>query len=63
MESDLILMDIQDAQNQQIPTARNAYINSDKKANIPIVAMTANAFEEDTKSIQSRDECTYCKTD
>ena len=47
MSYDLILMDIQDAQNGRIRRhPGDPYIEgSSKRANIPIVAMTANALE------------------
>ena len=47
---DLILMDIQmPKMNGFIATREIRTLSDNKKANIPIIAMTANAFEEDKK--------------
>ena len=47
---DLILMDIQmPKMDGYTATKEIRHLSSQRKANIPIVAMTANAFEEDKK--------------
>ena len=47
---DLIFMDIQMPKMDGYMTTREIRtLKNNKKANIPIVAMTANAFEEDRK--------------
>ena len=47
---DLIFMDIQMSKMDGYMTTREIRtLKNNKKANIPIVAMTANAFEEDRK--------------
>ena len=47
---DLIFMDIQMSKMDGYMTTREiCTLKNNKKANIPIVAMTANAFEEDRK--------------
>ena len=48
---DLILMDIQmPRMNGYKATTRIRDFKDDRKANIPIIAMTANAFEEDRQN-------------
>lgn len=48
---DLILMDIQmPKMNGYIATREIRTLNDNRKANIPIIAMTANAFDEDRKN-------------
>ena len=48
---DLIFMDIQMSKMDGYMTTREiCTLKNNKKANIPIVAMTANAFEEDRKA-------------
>ena len=48
---DLILMDIQmPKMNGFMATREIRTLSDNRKANIPIIAMTANAFEEDKKS-------------
>ena len=61
---DLILMDIQMPNMDGYRATEMIRGLSDKnKANIPIIAMTANAFEEDSKKgTGKRNERTYCKT-
>ena len=47
---DLIFMDIQMPKMDGYMTTREIRtLKNNKKANIPIIAMTANAFEEDRK--------------
>ena len=47
---DMILMDIQMPKMDGYMTTREIRtLKNNKKANIPIIAMTANAFEEDKK--------------
>ena len=47
---DLILMDIQmPKMDGYTATKKIRHLSNQRKANIPIVAMTANAFEEDKK--------------
>ena len=48
---DLILMDIQmPKMNGFMATREIRTLSDNRKANIPIIAMTANAFDEDKKS-------------
>ena len=47
---DLIFMDIQMSKMDGYMTTREIRtLKNNKKANVPIIAMTANAFEEDAK--------------
>ena len=62
---DMILMDIQMPQMDGYKATRVIRDLPDpEKAGIPIVAMTANAFEEDKRrGCCSRNECPYSKAD
>ncbi len=60
----LILMDIQMPRlNGYEATAKIRQMENRKKAAIPIIAMTANAFAEDIQMAKKcRNERSYCKT-